>query len=95
MPKTRLADPGATVSVPEITDETKRKASENVGRLAPNDADEIREMLGLTEPDKPGGGWANHPCPTCSVVPGARCHSSDGAQMRRPHVGRTRLAAQS
>ena len=90
--KTELADPGRRPKAPAIDDETRAKASQNVGWLAPEHADEIREILGLSAPEKPGGGWRNHVCPTCGAVPNTPCQSSERAMMRRAHLGRMRLA---
>lgn len=86
--RTKLADPGAMRSVGAVTEATRAKATENVRWLAPDDAEEILEALGLAvKPSTP-----SPRCPTCGSQPGTQCKSDRDLPLRRWHIARTRLA---
>ena len=79
----------ARIPAPQLDEAGRQRASENVRRLCPEDADVMLEALGLSELPAVNG---MPRCPTCGVPRGSGCVSQKGHRTSQPHIARRRLA---
>lgn len=80
---------------PLTPEQRAKRDAEALGRLKERGAEDLAEMLGLTEPPKVEvviSGPKAVPCPQCQAVPGVRCVSSRGKFLGQAHRSRCRRA---
>lgn len=84
----KLADPGALVSGPLITEQQRETARRKLRDWGDHD---LLEVLGLVEPRRRGPTAVD--CPTCDSPAGVPCvQLAAGTPLGRPHKARIRLA---